>query len=260
MWRLVFFMLMAFSLDAQVIPFPNAHAHNDYEHERPLFDALDHGFCSVEADIWSVNGELLVAHDKEDLQPGRTIQSLYLDPLRERIRANGGRVYPAGPDFILLVDFKSSWRKTYPLFRKVLEEYSDILTSFTSDSTTSGAVTVIISGNRSKRALNREAMRYAAMDGRLSDLKRPVNSHLMPMISDKWSRVIGREEGPPFSDDTLSTLREYADKAHSQGATLRFWGVPHDEEVWKILLDVGVDHINVDDLGRLRDFLALREE
>jgi hypothetical protein len=33
-----------------------AHAHNDYEHERPLFDALDHNFKSVEADIWLVNG------------------------------------------------------------------------------------------------------------------------------------------------------------------------------------------------------------
>lgn len=48
--------------------------------------------------------------------------------------------------------------------------------------------------------------------------------------------------------------------AHGQGATLRFWGVPHDEEVWQFLLDVGVDHINVDNLGRLKDFLAGSEE
>src|SRR5262249_1980163 len=38
---------------AQPLPTPliHAHAHNDYEHTRPLFDALDQGFCSVEADI-----------------------------------------------------------------------------------------------------------------------------------------------------------------------------------------------------------------
>lgn len=29
-----------------------AHAHNDYVHPRPLFGALDCGFCSVEADIF----------------------------------------------------------------------------------------------------------------------------------------------------------------------------------------------------------------
>ena len=29
-------------------PVRRAHAHNDYEHKRPLLDALDQGFCSVE--------------------------------------------------------------------------------------------------------------------------------------------------------------------------------------------------------------------
>src|SRR5690349_308307 len=82
---------------AEPKPLPHAHAHNDYEHARPLFDALDRGFCSVEADIWLVDGALLVAHDKKDLKPARTLQSLYLDPLRERTKSNGGRVYPDSP-------------------------------------------------------------------------------------------------------------------------------------------------------------------
>ncbi|HEY3560402.1 MAG TPA: glycerophosphodiester phosphodiesterase family protein, partial [Kribbella sp.] len=37
---------------------PSAHAHNDYDHRRPLQDALDRGFNSVEADVWLVDGEL----------------------------------------------------------------------------------------------------------------------------------------------------------------------------------------------------------
>lgn len=77
-------------------PLPNAHAHNDYEHARPLLDALDHGFCSVEADIYLVDGALLVAHDRKDVKPERMLQSLYLDPLRERVKTNNGRVYPNG--------------------------------------------------------------------------------------------------------------------------------------------------------------------
>src|SRR4051794_35634110 len=71
-------------------PLKNAHAHNDYEHPRPLFDALDQGFTSVEADIFLVNGQLLVGHTAVDLKPGRTLEALYLDPLRARVRANGG--------------------------------------------------------------------------------------------------------------------------------------------------------------------------
>src|SRR5437016_4155385 len=78
-------------------PLIRAHAHNDYEHARPLLDALEHGFCSVEADIWLVDGKLLVAHDLDKVKPERTLQALYLDPLRERVRRNGGRVYRGGP-------------------------------------------------------------------------------------------------------------------------------------------------------------------
>src|SRR5437868_5553114 len=78
----------------QVAPLARTHAHNDYEHNRPLFDALDCGFCSVEADIWLVKGELLVGHTPLALKKDRTLEKLYLDPLRTRAKANGGKVYP----------------------------------------------------------------------------------------------------------------------------------------------------------------------
>ncbi len=79
---------------ANVAALDRAHAHNDYEHRRPLFDALHHGFTSVEADIWLVDGELCVAHDLVDTDPCRTLSELYLDPLRTIVHANRGRVYP----------------------------------------------------------------------------------------------------------------------------------------------------------------------
>src|SRR3954468_10159458 len=77
---------------AHVTPLPNAHAHNDYLHSRPLFDALDHGFTSVEADVFPVNGELLVAHVHSAAKPERTLDKLYLAPLAERIEHNHGSV------------------------------------------------------------------------------------------------------------------------------------------------------------------------
>src|SRR5882724_12156085 len=102
-------------------PLVRAHAHNDYEHARPLFDALDHGFCSIEADVWLVDGKLLVAHDRNQVKPERTLQTLYLDPLRERIRGNGGRVYANVPEILLLVDVKSDGQQTYRALREVLK-------------------------------------------------------------------------------------------------------------------------------------------
>ncbi|HEX4350794.1 MAG TPA: hypothetical protein VH251_10415, partial [Verrucomicrobiae bacterium] len=100
---LLFFALVAvsrpLSASEPTLLLTHAHAHNDYEHTRPLFDALDHGFCSVEADIFLVNGQLLVAHRLNQTSPKRTLQALYLDPLRERMGKNHGRVYAGGPEF-----------------------------------------------------------------------------------------------------------------------------------------------------------------
>jgi len=79
-------------------PLLNTHSHNDYEQARPLAEALDQGFCSVEADIFLVGDQLQVAHDRTGLRKERTLQSLYLDPLRKRIREQGG-IYPGHPFF-----------------------------------------------------------------------------------------------------------------------------------------------------------------
>ena len=57
----IFLLLLSFSALAQS-PLKKAHAHNDYEHERPFFEAFQLGFGSIEADVYAVNGELLVGH------------------------------------------------------------------------------------------------------------------------------------------------------------------------------------------------------
>src|SRR5260221_13965865 len=90
-------------------PMERAHAHNDYEHKRPLFDALEHGFCSVEADIHLVEGQLLVAHSRSQVKTEGTLEALYLNPLRERVQKYGGRGFLNGPEFILFMDRKGGW-------------------------------------------------------------------------------------------------------------------------------------------------------
>ena len=125
-------LLPALCPGAEPVPLIHVHAHNDYEHTRPLFDALDHGFCSVEADIYLVDGQLLVAHDRAKVKPERTLQALYLDPLRDRVKKNGGRVYPGGPECVLLIDEKTRWQTLYPVLRQTLKNYADMLTTFES--------------------------------------------------------------------------------------------------------------------------------
>jgi hypothetical protein len=242
------------SAQTDIQPLSNAHAHNDYEHARPLLDALDHGFCSVEADIYLVEGKLLVAHDREQVTPGRTLQALYLDPLRARVKRNGGKVFPNGPEFTLLIDIKSEADATYHALRDVLKDYAEMLTAFRTNATESKAVTVILSGNRP--VLAGETLRYAAIDGRLANLETDESRHLIPLISDNWTKHFQWRGTGALAEEERMKLKDIVERTHQQGRKLRFWATPDKPEAWRVLQQAGVDLINTDDLAGLQKFLV----
>ena len=247
------------SLAGDPVPLIQAHAHNDYRHKRPLLDALDHGFCSVEADIHFVDGKLLVAHDRSELTNApRTLEQLYLDPLRERVRKNGGRVYPNGPEFSLLIDLKTEWEITYPALRELLYQYADILSNFHSDRKETNAVTVVITGSRALQMFADEEERYAAYDGQLSDLESQQPNTLMPWISSSWTPLFKWRGVGPMPDDEKRKLDEIVSKTHKAGRRLRFWGAPDKPEFWAEMLAHNVDLINTDDLSGLQKLLTAR--
>jgi len=243
-----------FQLHAATIPLIHAHAHNDYEHKRPLLDALDHGFCSVEADIYLLNGQLLVAHKSSEVKTNRTLQSLYLDPLRERVKKNGGRIYPNGPEFTLLIDLKTSWTNTWPVLRDVLGKYSDVLTTFHDGKKLSNAITVIISGNRSREMFVGEKIRRAAFDGDLSNLDSAASADFMPWISADWRKDFKWNAKGTMPEDERKHLTEIVAKAHARGRKVRFWAAPDVPALWRELRAADVDMINTDDLAGLEKY------
>ncbi len=236
-------------------PLPQAHAHNDYEHARPLLDALDHGFCSVEADIWLTPDGLLIGHDKKDLKPGRTLESLYLDPLRERIKTNGGRVYRDGPPFYLLVDVKTEAEATYAALDKVLAGCADILSVTREGKRDAKAVTVILSGNRASETIAKQSVRYVkSMAGRriwmLTSRRVCIRgSARIWTLLFKWNG----EGAMPATE--REKLRDLVKRTHVQGRKIRFWNTAEKEAMWKELLAAGVDYINTDKLDELQRFL-----
>ena len=243
-------------------PLAQAHAHNDYEHPRPLLDALDQGFTSVEADVWLVDGRLLVAHDRDQVVPGRTLERLYLSPLEARRQMNAGSVYPGWDDgFQLLIDAKSEAGPTWAALQEALARHPRLMTTFTAEGTEPGAVTAVISGNRDRAAIPATPVRYAAYDGRLSDLETGTPASFMPLVSDNWTTTFtwtGR--GQMLAAERLK-LRAIVARAHRQGYRVRFWATPDEagparSAVWREELRAGVDHLNTDDLVGLRRFLA----
>jgi len=242
---------------AEPKPLINAHAHNDYEHARPLLDALDRGFCSIEADVWLVDGQLLVAHDRGKVKPGRTLQALYLDPLFPRVKQKGGRVYAGGPSLTLMIDVKSDAKDTWLALRTALQPYEPMLTHFKPDGIVTGAVSVIISGNRARELMESDTNRLAAYDGRIADLESGAPAQFIPLVSDQWLRISNWRggTGKPIPIDDERRLRQTVEKAHAQGRRIRFWGAPDTPEVWGVFKQAGVDLLNADDLDGLREFL-----
>lgn len=240
---------------ATVEPLRQAHAHNDYLHVRPLLDALDHGFSSVEADIFLVDGQLLVAHARRELRPDRTLRRLYLEPLRARVKENDGSVYPGGAPFYLLIDIKTAADPTYAVLRKLLAEYADIISVVRDGKLEPKALNVVISGNRPTTTMTAESVRYAGIDGRMSDLDSDVPAHLMPLVSDRWGAHFKWRGRGPISDEDREKLEDAVAKAHAHRRRIRFWATPETADMWRQLQAAGVDHINTDDLAGLEKFL-----
>lgn len=243
-------------------PAAQAHAHNDYEHDRPLLDALEHGFTSVEADVWLVDGELLVAHDREDVEPGVTLESLYLDPLEDLVRGRGRGVYPDWEGSVqLLIDIKSDADATYAAVEAELAEHRSILTRYSHGKVFAGPVTAVISGNRPLEAMAALHQRFGFYDGRSTDLTSGMPAGLMPLVSENWTRLFTWQGVGPMPPAERERLHAYVEMAHSQGYRVRFWATPDAagparEAVWGELLAAGVDHLNTDDLAGLEAFLA----
>ncbi len=242
-------------------PLLQAHAHNDYEHERPLFDALEQGFTYIEADVHLIGGELYVSHNSPLLPSNeKTLRALYLEPLDLVVRSNGGSVFPSDDlPLYLMIDIKTEADATHEALKTYLQPYQHLLTSFKKGMKTERAITVFLSGNRPVQQILEEKNTFMCLDGRIEDLGKGIPPDLMPMVSERFSSIFGWEVlGQERTEHQWQVLRRLARLVHGEGKKLRLWASPEDEAVWGQMLSSGCDLINTDELGRLRQFLQRR--
>ncbi|MFN3243432.1 MAG: phosphatidylinositol-specific phospholipase C/glycerophosphodiester phosphodiesterase family protein [Planctomycetota bacterium] len=223
------------------------HGHNDYLQPVPLVRALELGLGSLEADIFLVDGELRVGHERWQLRPGRTLQSMYLDPLLAAFRRCGS-LRSDGQPLVLLVDVKADGDKVYTELRDVLPRYRDMLSRFVDGRVEPGAVTVLLSGNRPVSTVAADAERWCAIDGRLRDLDRrpPPPAHLVPWVSSSWRSISDWTGSDDLMPHEIERITDLVTRAHRQGRELRFWGAPDRREAWGAFYDLGVDRIGSD--------------
>jgi len=252
-----------------------AHAHNDYEHTRPLLDALDAGFTSVEADVYVLPLPLplgtlagaagvYVAHDPQDIRPERTLAALYLEPLRARITENGGCVQKDCAPFYLLIDAKTEAETTYAAIEAELAKFDALFVKYENGGLRPGPVLVTLSGNRPRATMAAATSRYTFYDGRFADLDSNDPVTLIPLISDSWATQFGWDGSGEMPADQKAKLIDAMTKSHAKGRRVRLYAVPDTagearDTLWKTLLDIGQDHINTDDLEGLRAFLLAND-
>lgn len=242
MKKIVLFCLLSFVLQAQS-PLSKAHAHNDYEHDRPFFEAFQLGFGSIEADVYAVNGQLLVGHERNQLSLNRNLKDLYIDPIIRVLKAN-----KEGNFHQLLIDSKTSADSTLPLIIAALKPYAELIQQ--------KGFRIVISGNRPKPAQYIESPAWITFDGR-SDERFPTNK---VMLESESMMKFGFWAGQgPIPAGLKEKLKNYVEQVHANGRKVRLWATPDSLLGYQALLDIGVDYIGTDKLSLLADYMKFSE-
>ena len=230
MRKLSIFILTLFSsmwLNAQQL-----HSHNDYAQRNPFYAAYGSGFHSIEADIYLVDGKLLVAHDLKNVEASKTLDALYLKPLA--LQQDKAR------SLQLLIDIKSEAKSTLDALVNELSRYQSIIKN--------KKITITVSGNRPAVDEYASYPSFIYFDGRPGVTYSKEALKKVSMISDSYGNYVKAN----FFD--TSKVKFAINAAHQLGKPFRLWAHPDDEAGWKQMIALGVDYVNTDKIEALAKF------
>jgi Glycerophosphoryl diester phosphodiesterase family len=228
----------------------NAHAHNDYMHPVPFYTAYNAGFGSIEADIFPVNGILCVAHSKSEIQPQRTLKSLYLDPLLHELAVNNSR------RLTLLVDVKENYKLSLQLLIQEIEP----LKQYLSTPQESRYLIILISGNRPPPAEYKDYPAFIFFDDDLKLHHSPNEWNRVGLVSLPFNKISDWKGEDDINSKDKKRFRCIIDSVQSAGKHIRFWAAPDNETSWKMQMKLGVDLIGTDKIDELANFLRRRSK
>ena len=224
------------------------HAHNDYEREQYLTQALNLNFYSIEIDVFYRDGKFYIAHDEEDINSTFYLKKDYLDPLFNNYKAE---LSLRSEPLHLLIDFKEAQWKDVIALNDLLAQFDSFFYSKAKPEI-NAAVKVIISGFDYYDP-EFEQLTYIFFDGREMDLSRNISSREMPWVSVSFKKFFNSRFSISQNKKANSKLRALITKVHEQQKLLRFWGTKDDPDLLKYLKSQGVDILVLDDYSLVNE-------
>ena len=215
------------------------HSHNDYVRTVPFWEAYSQHCASIEADVFLQDGEILVAHNREDLKADFSLRKVYIEPIVSLFRGNGGHMWENSSDrLILMVDLKAA--DAMPGLVTILEEYPDVFGS-------PEGVQVVVSGDVIKPEEFDQYPSFIYFDGRFTDNYTPEQLSRVGMISADFRDFARKWNGKGrMIDAELEPVKAAIAQAHEMGKPIRFWGTPEGTTAYFTFWKLGVDIINTD--------------
>lgn len=246
---LSFFLIAGKLISAQEINYSvaNAHAHNDYVHPLPFYTAYAAGFGSIEADVFLVDSQLYVAHSSKEIVKDRTLQSLYLVPLQNKIIKNKGHVYEdKQKNLLLLIDLKTKAEPTLHAVIELLKSYPQIIKC--------NNLKIVITGNQPDSSQLTSYPPWIWFDGNLNKKYSAKQLEKVALFSDNFKNYSSWNGENIPAKENIQKIREAVEKAHSLNKPIRFWGGPDNPNVWQLMMQWKVDYINTDKIEEISDF------
>jgi len=240
---IVLFLFFSFLADAQNHSSQYMiHSHNDYLQDKPLLGALEAGAESIEADLFLVDGELYVAHTRNEISKENTFENLYILPLKRYLSDKKGT-----PDFHLMIDIKTAAIPTLKQIEQTLLKYPDV---FSKD-----GIRVIISGNRPNPEDYQKYATFIFFDGREPADAEGPGADRVAVISQNLSMFTQWRGEGEIPQNEKQKIIEFVNACHAKNKPVRFWNTGDTETMYDFLRTVGVNYINTDKPGELRLYL-----
>jgi alkaline phosphatase len=242
-------MGMAASAQIKAYTVADAHSHNDYKNNIPFYRAYEKGFGSIEADVYAVNGRLMVAHDKKEISAKRSLKILYIDPLIEKFNRDPQR------HLRLLIEIKEDYKAILPL---VISELKPLEKYFAYDGHP-GRLSIVMTGAVPPAAVMPNYPDWISFDVDHLDGFTAAQWKKIGLVSFPLSKYVHWNGKGVFNTEEIKRIKGGIDSVHNAGKKVRFYETLDTKSSWLAMLRLGVDVIGTDDIEGLGNFLNRKE-